>query len=120
MKRKFTLVIRHLTNDEAGAIMGLVPDTADLKLETESNGHRRKDGAPRKQGVTKRLLEHLAQAKLPISRERIKKLAENYGAKNPSAAIYGIVTAGYCQENSKKDKYQITAAGRAWLEGGES
>jgi hypothetical protein len=112
MKRRVKLTITNLTNEDAGALVGLIPDTASYKLETEDNGHnRRSSRRAYKKGTTIKLLKHMV-VNGQINRDRATKMLENLGAKNGSAQISAAIARGFMTENTNH-ALRLTAEGRA-------
>lgn len=115
MKRRVKLTITNLGNDDASAIVGLIPDTADYTMQTEK-GRRVKNGrspdrAPRRGGTTIKLMGHMADNNGTMIRERAHKMLKSLGAVNPSAQVSGAIASGYMTE-SKNHKLTLTADGR--------
>lgn len=118
MKRRVKLTITNLGNDDASAIVGLIPDTADYTMQTEKHGGkavrngRSGDNAPRKVGTTIKLMAHMEANGGTIMRERAHKILKTLGAVNPSAQVSGAIASGYMSE-SKGHKLTLTSEGLA-------
>lgn len=115
MKRRVKLTITHLSNEDASALVGLIPETANYVMQTENvhlvgNG-RSPDKAPRRTGTTIKLMKHMEDNNGSIIRERAHKILKTLGAVNPSAQISGAIHQGYMKEDSNH-KITLTADGR--------